>query len=78
MNTFLIIFKALPDIVAAIKVVEAAVPGNGQGKAKLDAVLALVTNMYADLGTMLPQLIGVIGTFVTLFNATGAFKQQQV
>lgn len=76
MNAILTILHSLPAIIAAIKAIEAEVPGSGQGRAKLDAVLALVTAVDASLGAMLPQLISVIGTLVTLFNSTGAFSKQ--
>lgn len=73
MNALLAILQALPAIIAAIKAVEQAVPGQGQGKAKLDAVLGLVSAAESAFTQYLPQLNSVIGTLVTLFNATGVF-----
>lgn len=73
MNAFLTILQAIPAIIAAIKAVEAAVPGSGQGKAKLDAVLALITAAEQSFTQYLPQLTSVISTLVTLFNSTGIF-----
>ena len=69
------IFQAIPAIIAAIKAIESAVPGSGQGAAKLDAVLNIILAVEAGFTAVLPQLTAVITTLVTLFNKTGAFKQ---
>lgn len=73
MNTFLQILQALPAIIAAIKAVEQAVPGSGQGSAKLDAVLGIVTAAEAGFSQCLPQLTTIVGVLVGLFNKTGVF-----
>lgn len=75
MPTFLLILQTLPSIIAAIKAIESAVPGSGQGAAKLDAVLNLVLAVESSFNSALPQLTAVITTLVALFNKTGAFKQ---
>ena len=74
MNAFLLILQALPSIIAAIKAVEAAIPGGGQGAAKLDAVLNIILAVESTFTPLLPQLTAVITTLVSLFNKTGAFK----
>lgn len=68
MNTFLLIMQSVPAILAAIKAVENAMPISGAGKAKLDAVIALVTTANAALSGAIPQLTSIIGAFVDLFN----------
>lgn len=75
MNVFLAILQSIPAIIAAIKAVEQAVPGSGQGKAKLDAVLGLITAVNNEFAQCLPQLTNVVGTLVALFNATGVFAK---
>lgn len=73
MGAFLSILSALPQIIAAIKAVEAAVPGQGAGKQKLDTVISIITTLESSLGGMIPQLVTVIGHLVGLFNTTGTF-----
>lgn len=74
MNAFLTILQALPAIIAVLKALEAAVPGQGQGKAKLDAAIELITAADAALAQYVPQLTNVIGTLVALFNRVGSFQ----
>lgn len=73
MNTLLQILQALPAIIAAIKAVEQAIPGSGQGSAKLDAVLAIITSAEASFTQCLPQLTTIVSVLVGLFNKTGVF-----
>ena len=73
MNALILIMNALPAIAAAIKAVEAAVPGRSQGPAKLDAVLQLLCAADAALAQCVPQLTNVVNTLVGLFNKVGAF-----
>lgn len=75
------IVAMLPIIIDAVKVVESAIPGAGQGAAKLAAVRALlesVSTVATDLGAsfsdLWPALEKVIGGVVSAFNAAGTFK----
>lgn len=74
MNAFLTILQSLPAIISVLKALESAVPGQGQGKAKLDAALALITAADEALAQYVPQLTTVISTLVSLFNRAGAFQ----
>lgn len=47
---YLQLLQIIPAIINAIKAVESAVPVGGQGKEKLDAVLATNYHNYRDIG----------------------------
>lgn len=76
------VLALLPAIIEAIKAIEAAIPGTGNGKAKLEAVRQILeaasalageaTNQFAALW---PALSAAIGAMVALFNSTGVFKK---
>ncbi len=74
MQTLLTIAQLLPAIIAAIKAIEDAIPGQGQGEAKLAAVRGIIEAVDASYKNLWPQLQPVIGVLVGLFNKTGAFK----
>ena len=75
MNNLLMALKLIPVLIEAIRSIEAAIPGSGQGKAKLDAVLNIIETVEKT-ATQLP-LQAIISTLVTLFNATGVFKKAE-
>lgn len=74
MQTLLIIAQLLPALIAAIKAIEEAIPGQGQGEAKLAAVRGIIESVDAGYKTLWPQLQPIIGVLVGLFNKTGVFK----
>ena len=74
MQTLLTIAQLLPAIIAAIKAIEEAIPGSGQGEAKLAAVRGIIEAVDASYKSLWPQLQPIIGVLVGLFNKTGAFK----
>ena len=74
MQTLLTIAQLLPAIIAAIKAIEDAIPGQGQGEAKLAAVRGIIEAVDASYKSLWPQLQPIIGVLVGLFNKTGAFK----
>jgi len=74
MQALLTIVQLLPAIIAAIKAIEEAIPGSGQGEAKLAAVRGIIEAVDASYKNLWPQLQPVIGVLVGLFNKTGAFK----
>lgn len=74
MQSLLIIAQLLPALIAAIKAIEEAIPGSGQGEAKLAAVRGIIEAVDASYKALWPQLAPVIGVLVGLFNKTGAFK----
>ena len=74
MQTLLIIAQLLPALIAAIKAIEEAIPGQGQGEAKLAAVRGIIEAVDASYKSLWPQLQPIIGVLVGLFNKTGVFK----
>jgi hypothetical protein len=84
MSFFLAFLKLAPAVIALVKQVEEAIPGNGKGRAKLDVVLHTVNTAVAaspdvaaavsghDLDGAVTALVN--GTVSTL-NAAGVFKQ---
>lgn len=74
MQTLLTIAQLLPALIAAIKAIEDAIPGSGQGEAKLAAVRGIIEAVDASYKNLWPQLQPIIGVLVGLFNKTGAFK----
>ncbi len=86
MSTLVAILNMLPAILGAVQAVEAAVPVQGAGKAKLDLVLGTVSQVYAAdqaLQKAIPgdQLLAIltstISLVVTNFNALGMFKKSK-
>jgi hypothetical protein len=75
MNVITIILSLIPALIAAMKAIEEAVPGTGQGEAKLAAIRQIVEAIDAGLVKLWPQISATISVLVTLFNATGAFKK---
>jgi hypothetical protein len=69
------ILSIIPAIIAAIRAIEAAVPDSGQGKQKLDAVIAIIEAADESVKKLIPQFSAVIGIIVNLFNVTGVFKK---
>ena len=67
------VLKLLPAIIVAIKAIEEAIPGNGQGEQKLAAIRAIMEATNAQIGALWPTIQTVIGVLVTLFNKTGTF-----
>lgn len=74
MQTILVIVQLLPALIAAIKAIEEAIPGQGQGEAKLAAVRGIIEAVDGGYKNLWPQIQPVIGVLVGLFNKTGAFK----
>jgi hypothetical protein len=74
MQTIIVIVQLLPALIAAIKAIEEAIPGAGQGEAKLAAVRGIIEAVDAGYKNLWPQIQPVIGVLVGLFNKTGAFK----
>lgn len=73
MNQVLLVLQIIPALIQTIQAIEQAIPVQGQGKAKLAAVIEIMQTVN-DAVKALP-LEAIIGTIVKLFNATGAFKK---
>ena len=76
MQNFLVIFQIIPAIITAIKAIEDAIPGRGQGEAKLTAVRQIMEAVDTGISKLWPQVNGIITALVTLFNATGVFSKK--
>ncbi len=85
MATLLAILKLLPVIIAAVQALEVAIPMPSTGKAKLDLVLGMVTDVYSadqSIQKQMPsdQMIAIITStvsrIVTSFNTLGLFQKK--
>ena len=75
MNTIMIILQLIPALITAIKAIEEAVPGSGQGEQKLAAIRQILEAVDSGVAKTWPTISSVIGVLVNLFNATGTFKK---
>lgn len=75
MNAIVTILNLLPALITAIKAIEDAIPGNGQGEQKLAAVRAILEVVDGSVAKLWPQISAVVGVLVGLFNSTGVFKK---
>lgn len=75
MNTVMIILQLIPALITAIKAIEEAIPGSGQGEQKLAAVRGILEAVDGSIAKLWPQISAVIGVIVGLMNKTGTFKQ---
>ena len=74
MNAIVTILNLLPALITAIKAIEDAIPGSGQGEAKLAAVRAILEAVDSSVSKLWPQISAVVGVLVGLFNKSGVFK----
>lgn len=72
-----IVLNLVPSIIAAIRAIEEAIPGEGQGEKKLAAVREIIETVHGQALSLWPVLEKVIGVLVKTFNATGAFRKGQ-
>ena len=75
MNTVMIILQLIPALITAIKAIEEAIPGAGQGEQKLAAVRGILEAVDGSIAKLWPTISQVIGVLVGLMNKTGTFKQ---
>jgi len=88
MAQFIMIFKLvislLPLIIEAIKLVEEAIPGKGNGEAKLDVVRATLESTYSSVTASDPlpkfeqlwnSISGIVKSLVAAFNKSGVFTK---
>lgn len=74
MQNLMIIAQLIPALIAAIRAIEDAIPGQGQGEAKLAAVRGILEAVDSGYKALWPQLQPIVGVLVALFNKTGTFK----
>lgn len=75
MNAIITVFQLVPAIIAAMKAIEEAVPGQGKGEQKLAAIREMLELIDGTVAKLWPQISGVVGVLVKLFNQTGAFAK---
>jgi len=78
-----LVLSLLPLVIDTIKIIEQAIPGEGQGEAKLSAVRGIVEAAYEHgddavekFENIWPVLQKAISTVVGLFNKTGAWSSE--
>ena len=69
MNTLLTIVKFLPTLIALIKAVEEAIPGQGKGEQKLALVRELLQLVESNLDVSTVEK--TVKALVATFNKTG-------
>jgi hypothetical protein len=75
MQNLVIILQLIPALITALKAIEEAIPGSGQGEQKLAAVRGILEAVDASVAKLWPQISSVVSVLVTLFNNTGLFKK---
>lgn len=77
-----LVLALFPVLISAIKAVEEAIPGQGNGEQKLAMVRGVLENAFkvatdvtVQFEALWPALAGVIGSVVTAFNSSGIFKK---
>lgn len=87
MATLLVILKLFPVILAAIQSLESAIPLPAAGKAKLDLVLGMVTDVYSldqSIQKQLPSdslvalITATVSRVVSTFNVLGIFQKKAI
>ena len=73
MEKILLIAKLIPVLIEIIKAVEAAIPGEGKGEAKLVMVRQILEVTDSTITNIWPSLEKVIGIIVTTFNSVKAW-----
>lgn len=70
-----VLLQLIPSIITAIKAFEEAIPGQGQGEAKLAAIREILESISGQTAAMWPLIEKSISVLVGLFNRTGAFQK---
>ena len=75
MQNLMLVIKLIPVIIELLKTIEAAIPEQGQGAAKLAAVRQILELTDDSIKEAWPMVQGVIEVLVKTFNTTGVFKK---
>ena len=75
LSTATALLQLLPAIIAAIKAIEEAIPGQGHGEAKLAAIREILESVSGQVSTLWPFIEKAISVLVSLFNKTGTFTK---
>ncbi len=71
MQTVIAILQLIPALIAAIKAIEEAIPGQGKGEAKLAAVREIIEATYEGVSKMWPAIEKTIAILVAMLNKNG-------
>ncbi len=74
-TTASIVLQLIPSLIQAVKAIEEAIPGQGQGEAKLAAIRGIMESIHEQASFVWPALEKAVGSLVKLFNATGVFRK---
>ena len=69
------VLQLLPSIITAIKAIEEAIPGKGQGELKLAALREILESVSGQVSSLWPYIEKAISVLVSLFNKTGTFTK---
>lgn len=69
------VLQLLPAIITAIRAIEEAIPGKGQGEAKLAAIREILEAASGQVTMFWPLIEKAIAVMVGLFNRTGVFAK---
>lgn len=73
LNIVSLVLGLLPALITAIKAIEDAIPGAGQGEQKLSAIRQIIESVDESSREIWPMLQKVVSILVSTFNATGVF-----
>lgn len=79
----ILLLGMMSTLIAAIKAVEEAIPGQGNGEQKLAAVRAALEAAYAgatdaagEFEKIWPSIQSIVKTLVGIFNVKGIFRKE--
>lgn len=75
LSTATSILQLLPAIITAIRAIEEAIPGKGQGELKLAALREILESVSGQVSSLWPYIEKAISVLVSLFNKTGTFTK---
>ena len=75
LTTATALLQLLPAIITAIRAIEEAIPGKGQGEAKLAAIREILESVSGQVSSLWPFIEKAISVLVSLFNKTGTFTK---
>jgi len=75
MQTVIMILQLIPALITALKALEEAIPGQGQGEAKIAALRSILEALDSGVGKLWPQVQVVVSILVKAFNDTGVFTK---
>lgn len=70
-----LVLQLIPALIAAVKAIEEAIPGQGKGEAKVAAVRQIIAAATDQAAAIWPVLEKVISILVATFNASGVFNK---